>query len=72
MRSQVIVAIVFAVLVSTIAFSQLIISHESGFYESPFQVEIKSTVGGQIYYTMDGTDQSLVIQELLSMKELYL
>ncbi|AFG35870.1 CotH kinase family protein [Fervidobacterium pennivorans subsp. shakshaketiis] len=56
MRSQVIVAIVFAVLVSTIAFSQLIISHESGFYESPFQVEIKSTVGGQIYYTMDGTD----------------
>lgn len=59
MRNSGIAVIVLTVLVSAIAFSQLIISHESGFYESPFQVEIKSTVGGRIYYTMDGTDPAV-------------
>ena len=59
MKSKVIFATVLVVLVATIGYSQLIISHESGFYESPFQVEIKSTVGGRIYYTMDGTDPAI-------------
>jgi hypothetical protein len=59
MKSKVIFATVLVVLVAAIGYSQLIISHESGFYESPFQVEIKSTVGGRIYYTMDGTDPAV-------------
>ncbi len=41
--------------VSTYLFSQLLISHESGFYDTSVTVEIKSTVRGAIYYSTDGS-----------------
>lgn len=37
---------------------EIVFSNESGFYDSPFELSIKSTVGGQIYYTLDGSDPS--------------
>lgn len=35
--------------------AQLVISHESGFYNAPITVTIISTTGGRIYYTLDGS-----------------
>jgi len=40
---------------STNAYTQLIISHESGFYNAPITVTISSTVNGEIYYSLDGS-----------------
>jgi len=33
-----------------------VISHESGFYDHPFKVEITATLNGQIFYTTDGSE----------------
>lgn len=53
---RLIAVLFFVVAISSVGYSQLVISHESGFYNNPFTLEIKSTVGGLIYYTIDGSE----------------
>jgi hypothetical protein len=48
--------ILFTLFVWITAFSQIVISHESGFYDHPIKVEITSTLNGQIFYTTDGSE----------------
>ncbi|MGB9613983.1 MAG: CotH kinase family protein [Fervidobacterium sp.] len=50
-----IMTLFFTFLIMTTTFPQLIISHESGFYDSSIVVIITSSVNGEVYYTLDGT-----------------
>jgi len=43
-----------------------VFSNESGFYESPFELEIETMKGGTIYYTLDGSEPT---EESLKYKE---
>ncbi|ABS61425.1 CotH kinase family protein [Fervidobacterium nodosum] len=77
-------AITILCFLSVSLFSQLLISHESGFYDITITVEIKSTVGGEIYYTIDGStpridskntfkySQPLVIQKNYENEYMYI
>ena len=37
-------------------YTELVFSRESGFYDEPFELEMHSPVGTEIYYTLDGSD----------------
>ncbi|MCH5258454.1 MAG: CotH kinase family protein [Lachnospiraceae bacterium] len=40
-------------------YTELVFSRESGFYEEPFELELYSPPGTQIYYTLDGSEPNI-------------